>query len=122
MVADVGTLQRLPRLVGEGIARELAYTGRTVDAAEAGKIGLVNRVFASSEALTAGVRDIAASIAAKSPLATRGLKEVMNYSREHSIADGLNYVATWNAALLLSGDLGECIAAQREKRAPNFAD
>jgi len=122
MVADVGTLQRLPRLVGDGIARELAYTGRTVDAAEAGKIGLVNRVFASCEALTAGVRDIAASIAAKSPLATRGLKEVMNYSREHSIADGLNYVATWNAALLLSGDLDECIAAQREKRAPNFAD
>ncbi len=122
MVADVGTLQRLPRLIGDGIARELAYTGRPVDAAEAGKIGLVNRIFASPEALTAGVREIAASIAAKSPLATRGLKEVMNYSREHSIADGLNYVATWNAAQLLSGDLGECIAAQREKRPPNFAD
>jgi len=122
MVADVGTLQRLPRLIGDGIARELAYTGRTVDAAEAAEIGLVNRVFTSCEALTAGVRDIAVSIAAKSPLATRGLKEVMNYSREHSIADGLNYVATWNAALLLSGDLGECIAAQREKRAPNFTD
>jgi len=122
MVADVGTLQRLPRLIGEGIARELAYTGRTVDAAEAAKTGLVNRVFASSEALTAGVREIAASIAAKSPLATRGLKEVMNYSREHSIADGLNYVATWNAALLLSGDLNECISAQRARRAANFAD
>ncbi|MDP3539243.1 MAG: crotonase/enoyl-CoA hydratase family protein [Azonexus sp.] len=122
MVADVGTLQRLPRLIGEGIARELAYTGRNVDAIEAEIIGLINRVFASQEALTAAVRDIAHSIAAKSPLAIRGVKEVMNFSRDHSVADGLNFVATWNAAQLLSGDLDECVAAQREKRAPSFPD
>ena len=122
MVADVGTLQRLPRLIGEGMARELAYSGRNFDAAEATRLGLVNRVFASPEALTAAVREIAATIAAKSPLATRGLKEVMNYSRDHSVADGLNFVATWNAAMLLSADLNESIAAQQEKRAPRFAD
>jgi enoyl-CoA hydratase len=122
MVADVGTLQRLPRLISEGMARELAYTGRNVGAEEAAAIGLVNRVSASPEALTVTVREIAQTIAAKSPLATRGLKEVMNYSRDHSVADGLDFVATWNAALLLSGDLNEAITAQREKRAPRFAD
>ena len=69
------------------------------------------------------MREIAATIAAKSPLATRGLKEVMNnFSRDHSIVDGLNFVATWNAAMLLSDDLSEAITAQREKRTPNFAD
>ena len=122
MVADVGTLQRLPRLVGEGMARELAFTGRNVDAAEAGSLGLVNRVFATPEALTAAVRDIAAAIAAKSPLAIRGIKEVMNFSRDHSVADGLQHVAMWNAATLMSGDLQEAIAAQKEKRAPAFGD
>jgi enoyl-CoA hydratase len=122
MVADVGTLQRLPRLIGEGRCRELAYTGRPVEAGEADKIGLVNRVFASPESLVTGVREIAASIAGKSPLATRGLKEVMNYSRDHATADGLNFVATWNAALLQSADLDESTAAQRERRRPEFAD
>ncbi len=68
------------------------------------------------------MRQIARSIAAKSPLAIRGTKEVLNYSRDHSIADGLNFVATWNAATLLSGDLKECMQAQMEKRAPQFAD
>ena len=122
MVADVGTLQRLPRRVGDGMARELAYTGRNFTADEAERMGLANRIFASPEALTAAVREIAATIAAKSPLATRGLKEVMNFSRDHSVADGLNFVATWNAALLLSGDLSESMLAMREKRAPRFSD
>lgn len=122
MVADVGTLQRLPRLVGEGIARELAYTGRNVEAAEATAIGLVNRVFASPETLTASVRELAATIAAKSPLAIRGIKEVMNYSRDHSIADGLAHVAGWNAAMLLSADLQEAISATSDRRTPKFAD
>jgi enoyl-CoA hydratase len=104
------------------MARELAYTGRNFDAAEAEKLGLVNRIFASREALTAGVRQVAQAIAAKSPLAMRGTKEVMNYSRDRSVADGLNFVAIWNAAMLLSADLNESIAAQQEKRAPKFAD
>ena len=122
MVADVGTLQRLPRLIGEGMARELAYTGRNVDADEAEKLGLINFKFDDFFRLTVGVREIAQTIAAKSPLAIRGTKDVLNFSRDHSVADGLNYVAGWNAAMLLSADLGECIAAQREKRRPNFTD
>jgi enoyl-CoA hydratase len=122
MVADVGTLQRLPRLIGEGMARELAFTGRNVSAEEAEKLGLINRVFASNALCTVAVREIAQSIADKSPLATRGLKEVLNYSRDHSISDGLNYVATWNAAMLLSTDLNEAILTQRQQRPPCFSD
>ncbi|NRR29388.1 crotonase/enoyl-CoA hydratase family protein [Oxalobacteraceae bacterium] len=122
MVADVGTLQRLPRLVGEGMARELAYTGRRVDAAEARDMRLVNRVYPSVEALRAGVREIAASIAAKSPLSIRGSKEILNYSRDHSVADSLNYVATWNAAMLMSADLQAAMAAAMSKQAPQFKD
>jgi enoyl-CoA hydratase len=122
MTADVGTLQRLPRLVGEGITRELVYTGRTFDAAEARSIGLVNRVFDSREALVAGVREIAATIAAKSPLSIRGTKEMITYAREHSVADGLNYIATWNAAMLMSKDLTEAMTANLAKRTPTFKD
>jgi enoyl-CoA hydratase len=122
MTADVGTLQRLPRLVGEGMARELAYTGRVVDGAEARAIGLVNRCFDTPEALLEGVMAIAGAIAAKSPLAIRGCKEMITYARDHSVADGLNYVATWNAAMLLSRDLQEAGLAAREKRPPAFRD
>lgn len=122
MVADVGTLQRLPHLIGQGLSRELAFTGRNVGAEEAEKIGLINRIFASKVACTVAVKEIARNIADKSPLATRGLKEVMNYSRDHSVADGLNYIATWNAAMLLSTDLNEAVLAQRERRTPNFSD
>lgn len=122
MTADVGTLQRLPKLVGEGMARELAYTGRTVDGAEAQALRLVNRCFATKSELLAGVREIAAAIAAKSPLAIRGTKEMITYARDHTVADALNYVATWNAAMLLSADLPEAMTAAREKRAPEFRD
>ena len=122
MTADVGTLQRLPRLVGEGITRELAYTGRKFLADEARQIGLVNRVFDTREALYAGVHDIAASIAAKSPLSIRGTKEMISYARDHSVADGLNYIATWNAAMLMSQDLTEAMSANMAKRAPVFKD
>ena len=122
MVADVGTLQRLPRLVPDGVARELAFTGRTLDAGEAKEIGLVNRVFETHEALQEGVTKVARSIAGKSPLAIRGTKEMLNYGRDHSVADGLNYVATWNAAMLMSADLSEALSAAREKRAPRFQD
>ena len=122
MTADVGTLQRLPKLVGEGIARELAYTGRRCDAEEALQIGLVNRVFENREALHAGVRELAASIAAKSPLSIRGTKEMLNYARDHSVADGLNYIATWNAAMLMSKDLTEAMTANMAKKVPSFKD
>ena len=122
MTADVGTLQRLPRLVGEGMARELAYTGRRLGAAEAGDIRLVNRVFETREALYAAVQEIAATIAAKSPLSIRGTKEMISYARDHSVADSLNYIATWNAAMLMSQDLTEAMSAGMAKRAPLFRD
>jgi 2,4-dienoyl-CoA reductase (NADPH2) len=120
MTADVGTLQRLPRLIGEGMARELAYTARKFNATDALEMRLVNRVFESREAMQAGVHQIAASIAAKSPLSVRGVKEMITYARDHSVADGLNYVATWNAAMLMSNDLQEAMMANMGKRAPEF--
>jgi enoyl-CoA hydratase len=122
LTADLGVLQRLPRLVGDGIARELAYTGREFSSAEAEKMGLVNRCFESREALLEGVRDIARTIAAKSPLAIRGSKEMLLYARDHSVADSLNYVATWNAAMVVSEDLEEALNAFKEKRAAGFRD
>jgi enoyl-CoA hydratase len=122
MTADVGTLQRLPKLIGEGMARELAYTGRNFNATEALEMRLVNRVFDTRESLFVGVREIAASIAAKSPLSIRGTKEMITYARDHSVADGLNYIATWNAAMLMSNDLQEAMMSNMDKRAPVFKD
>jgi enoyl-CoA hydratase/carnithine racemase len=122
MTADVGTLQRLPKLVGEGVARELAYTARHFDGREAHAIGLANRCFDTPAALFAGVEEIASAIAAKSPLAVRGTKAAITYARDHSVADGLDQIANWNAAMLLSADLGEAISAAREKRPPKFRD
>jgi enoyl-CoA hydratase len=122
MTADVGTLQRLPRLIGDGMARELAYTGRKFGATEAKEIGLVNRVFDSPAALQAGVLEIAASIAAKSPLSIRGIKEMIGYTRDHSVADGLNYIATWNAAMLMSQDMSEAMQANLGQRPAAFKD
>lgn len=122
MAADVGTLQRLPRLIGDGIMRELAYTGRAVFAEEAERIGLVNRLYADHSSLLDGVMEVAGQIAAKSPLAIRGTKEMIRYSRDHSVADGLNYIATWNAAMLQSEDLKLAVAAHMSKKPAEFAD
>ena len=122
MVADLGILQRLPYLIGQGMTRELAFTGRNIGASEAKQIGLVNQFFESNSELTVTVNELAKTIASKSPLATRGIKEVMNFSRDRSVADGLYHVSGWNAGMLLSADLDECIAAQREKRQALFAD
>ncbi len=122
MTADVGTLQRLPKLIGEGMVRELAYTGRAVAGPEAKEIGLVNHSYASAGMLFHEVAKIAATIAKKSPLSIRGIKEMVNYARDHSVADGLNYVATWNAAMLMSEDLTEAMTAARGKREPKFRD
>jgi len=122
MAADVGTLQRLPRIIGDGILRELAYTGRKVDAEEARSIGLVNRVYADQESLLAGVLDIAHEIAAKSPIAVAGTKAMISYMRDHTVNDGLEYVATWNSAMLQSNDLRVAIAAHMSKQKPDFVD
>jgi enoyl-CoA hydratase len=122
MTADVGTLQRLPNLIPSGLMRELAFTGRNLEAEEARQSGLVNTVFADHAALEEGVLELARTIAAKSPLAVAGTKEMLNYSRDHSIADGLNHIATWNAAMIVSEDLMEAMGANQAKRAPEFKD
>nr|WP_250646525.1 crotonase/enoyl-CoA hydratase family protein [Pseudomonas oligotrophica] len=122
MAADVGTLQRLPRIIGDGMLRELAYTGRTVEGAEAQAIGLVNRVYDSQQALLDGVNELARQIAEKSPLAIRGTKEMIRYMRDHRVDDGLEYIATWNAAMLQSADLRVAVAAHMARQKPDFAD
>lgn len=116
MVADLGTLQRLPKIIPPGIAREMAYTGRNISGKEAERIGLTNRSFPDIETMQAEVIKIAQSIASKSPLSIRGTKAILNHSRDHSVADGLDYMATWNAAMLLSDDLMEAFQAKMQKR------
>lgn len=120
LAADVGVLQRLPRIVGEGVARELAYTCRAVSGSEAAELRLVNRCFDTPEELAKGVLELARALAAKSPLALRGTKHAITYARDHSIADGLDQIATWNSGTLLSADLDEALAAFREKRPARF--
>lgn len=122
MTADVGTLQRLPRLIGDGMVRELAYTGRKMDAQEARELGFVNRVFADRDALLAGVTEIAREIAAKAPLAIRGTKEMILYGRDHSVADGLNYIATWNAGMMSQADLMGSVEAQMKGETIDYED
>ena len=122
MVADIGTLQRLPKIISPGMAAEMAYTGRKVSGQEAKAIGLVNHCYDSMETLFEGVMEIATTIASKSPLSIRGTKHVLQYTRDHSVDDALNYMATWNAAMLLSADLTEAFKATLEKRQPKFED
>lgn len=120
LVADVGTLQRLPKVIPAGHAAELAYTGADIDAAEAERIGLVNRVYPDSEALHAAAQELGEAIAANSPLAVQGSKAVMAAGAEMSTEQALDYVALWNAAFLHSNDLAEAMAAFIEKRPPEF--
>ena len=122
MTADVGTLQRLPKIVPEGVVRELAYTGRRMSAQRAREVGLVNEVYPDQAAMLAGVMEIAEEIAQKSPLAIWGSKEMINYARDHSVADSLNYIATWQTGMFQPGDMMESFAARSEKRAPRFDD
>lgn len=120
MVADVGTLQRLPHIIGEAHTRELAFTGKDIDAARAKAVGLVNDVYDGDDALFAAARGLAVDIAHNPPHVVQGIKAVMNARIAPAIAEGLRQVATWNAAFLSSEDLGEAMAAFAEKRAPRF--
>lgn len=122
IVADTGTLQRLPRIIGDGLFRELAYTGLDFDGVKAHSIGLVNKIFPDQTSLLVGVGELATQIAAKSPLAIHGIKETLLYSRDHTVAEGLNYVATWNAAIGLSKDVQEAVMAYLENRSADFED
>lgn len=120
MTADLGTLQRLPHLIPQGVLRELAYTGRKFDAQEAKELGFVNKVFENQEAMLAGVFELAAQIAQQSPLAVTGCKEMINYSRDHSVADSLKYMATWQSGMFRPQDMMKCFAAKAQKTAPDF--
>ncbi|CAL9062582.1 unnamed protein product [Musa banksii] len=121
LAADLGSLQRLPSIVGYGNAADMALTGRGVPAAEAKAMGLVTRVFPSRAAMEEGVEALARGLAEKSTVAMMGTKAVMLRSRDLTVDQGLEYVATWNSAMLMSRDLEEAVRAQLEKRKPNFS-
>lgn len=120
MTADVGTFPRLVQQIPEGLVRELAYTGRRMPADEALSTGLVNRVFANQEEMLAGVMEIAEEIASKAPLAVYGCKHLINYSKDHTTADTLDYVAIWNASFLQNQEMQEAMTANAEKRSGDF--
>lgn len=116
MVADLGSLQRLPKIMPEGIVREMAYTGKAVNATEAKSYGLVNQCFEDKAAMIDAVKGIAKVIAEKSALAVKGTKNVMNHARDNAVDQGLAYVATWNAAMLVSEDLLNILKTSNEDK------
>ncbi|MEV6909411.1 crotonase/enoyl-CoA hydratase family protein [Amycolatopsis sp. NPDC051071] len=120
IVADLGSLQRLAPIIGEGHLRELALTGKDIDAARAEKIGLVNDVCPDQETLLAEARKLALDIAVNPPLVVQGTKNVLSANTERQVAEGLRYVSAWNSAFLPSKDLGEAVQAFLERRAPEF--
>ncbi len=122
MAADVGTLQRLPKLMAPGVVRELAYTGRRFSAEEAMRWGVVNAVHSDRDATLSAAMDMARDIAGKSPLAIAGIKKAVTYARDHTVADGLEQIATWNGGMLRPEDLTKAIQAKMERRQIVFRD
>ena len=122
MAADIGTLQRLPKIIPDSKMREMAYTGRRMYADEARETGLVSDTYESQEEMLAAANELAKVIASKSPVAIYGLKAVMNYSRDHSVSEGLEYNALWSGAMLSQKDMTEAITANMEKRDASFND
>jgi enoyl-CoA hydratase len=120
IVADLGSLQRLPAIINAGHLAELAYTGKDISAERAQEIGLVNDVAADAEAVHKAAQTLAADIASNSPIAVQGTKAVLAANEGRSVAEGLDYVATWNAGMLASDDLTEAVTAFMEKRTPRF--
>jgi len=123
MTADVGTFPRLCNLLPQGVVRELAYSGRRLPAKKALEYGLVNEIFPTQEAMLTHVMAVAKEIAEKSPLAVYGSKMMVNYARDHSIADGLDYIATWQSGMYNpETDMREAMMAKKEKRPAKFDD
>ena len=122
MTADVGTFPRIVKLIPEGLVRELAYTGRRMPASEAQAVGLVNRVFLDQKTMLEEVMGIAREIASKAPLALYGCKRMINYARDHSTEDGLDYIRIWNASMLQPDEIIEAMTARRERRPGDFVD
>lgn len=121
IVADVGSLARLPLILSDGHLRELVLTGRDVDAERAARIGLVNDVHADADASLAAAYATAAEIAANPPLTVHGVKDVLDQQRIGRVSESLRYVAAWNSAFLPSKDLGEAVTAMFQKRPPQFS-
>ncbi len=122
MTADVGTLQRLPKLIPDGVVRELAYTGARMPAARAKEVGLVNEVYPDQETMLDAVHEIAAQIARKSPLAIQGTKESILYARDHSVAESLDFISLWQTGMFHPADMMESFEAQAGNRNPVFDD
>ena len=120
MAADVGTIQRLPKIIPDSKMREMAYTGRRMLADEAKDSGLVGEVYDTQEEMLDAVHKLAAETASKSPVAIYGLKAVMNYSRDHNVSDSLDFNALWSGAMLSGKDMTEAMTANIEKRDANF--
>ena len=120
MAADVGTLQRLPKIIPDSKMREMAYTGRRMYADEAKETGLVSDTYESHEKMLEAANSLAKEIASKSPVAIYGLKAVMNYSRDHSVSESLEYNALWSGAMLSQKDMTEAMTANMEKRDASF--
>lgn len=122
MTADVGTFPRLQRYIPEGWVKQMAYTGMRLGADKAKEIGLVNDVFDTQSDMLDAVLNIAAEIARKSPLAVTGCKVMINYGRDHSTADTLDYIGVWNAGMIPPPHMQEAFSAQAEKREAQFPD
>lgn len=120
MTADVGTLQRLPKLIPEGILKELAFTGRRWAATEAQSAGFLNAVYPNRESMLEAALAVADEISSKSPLAVWGTKRAIHYSREHSTPDSLEFIANWNAAHFDSTDVVEAFTASQQDRPGDF--
>ena len=122
MVADVGTLQRLPKLIPLGVVKELAYTGRRLPAQRALGYGLVNEIFDTQQAMVDAALQCAAEIAAKPPVAIWGTKQVIHYTRDHSVDDSLKQMGWIQGAIWSNAHVREAVAAMKEKRAGTFPD
>ena len=120
ITADVGTLQRIQHVMPSGLARELAYSSRNLEAAEAQTCGFVNKVFKDHQEMLTAVRQLATDIAKHSPMAVHGTKAMLNYSRDHSVEDSLNHMATWQSGMLQAPDVNEALRANAENRDPVF--
>ncbi len=122
MTADVGTFPRLQRFVSEGWVKQMAYTGDRIGAEKAKEIGMVNEVFDTQEEMMSHIMEVAKTIASKDPVAVTGCKTIINYGRDHSTADTLDYIGVWNAGMMPHLHMQEAMMAMAQKRAPVFPD
>lgn len=120
LVADIGTMQRLPKIINPGIMAEMAYTGRKMAGTEAQAVALVTRAYTDKETLMSEVINIASNIATKAPIVIRGTKEILLYTRDHSVEESLRYMGTFNSAYLMNEDIKEAMRAQMMRDTPVF--